>query len=310
MVVRKLVLATGVEGTGGPRIPQVLDGLGPGLAAHAGHAIDFAALRGRSVGVLGAASSAFDAAAVALEAGAASVHLFCRRPDLVVAGPGGTPPSAAVQEAFHRLPDEERWRRRWTAATAGAGASVPLDSVQRATAFPNFHLHLGAPWHDAVGGDGVVRVAAEDGAYTFDFVIAGTGYQSDPRTRAELNGIAERIALWRDVYEPPAALPSEHLGSFPYVGAGYQLTARHPDDAAWVGNIHAFNVGASQSFGLPVSDVPSLPAGVPRLVGAIAHDLVVADLHRRPPAAGPGSLRDSYAHAIWRPLTTADGRGA
>ena len=42
--------------------------------------IDFAALRGKVVGVLGAGASALDNAAVALEHGASRVHLFCRRP--------------------------------------------------------------------------------------------------------------------------------------------------------------------------------------------------------------------------------------
>src|SRR5690606_18108201 len=46
---RKLVFATGVEGTGGPSIPAILDELPADRYAHTGHAIDFEALRGRSV---------------------------------------------------------------------------------------------------------------------------------------------------------------------------------------------------------------------------------------------------------------------
>lgn len=304
---RKVVLATGVEGTGGPYVPDVLTDLPAELFAHTGQVIDFKALRGRSVAVLGAAASAFDAAAVALESGAAEVHLFSRRAELVIASPGGNPPSPTVQETFHLLPDAERWRRRW--ATAQAGSSVPHDSVLRATAFPNFHLHLAAPWHAASVDAGQVLVEAADGRHQFDFVIAGTGYQQDPRTRPELADIAPRIALWRDVYQPPADLRSERLGRFPYVGAGYQLTARDPLDAGWVGNIHAFNIGASHSFGRPVGDIPSLRAGVPRLVDAIAYDFVIADLHRSKPAAGqpsPPSNRELYAHVIWRPVAQVD----
>src|SRR5204863_3740067 len=80
---RKIILANGVAGNGGPYIPPVVsDGLPPHLYAHTADAIDFAALRGRAVAVIGGAASAFDAAAVALEAGAASVDLFARRASL------------------------------------------------------------------------------------------------------------------------------------------------------------------------------------------------------------------------------------
>src|SRR5438874_2573109 len=69
----------GVAGNGGPYVPPVLsEGLPPRLYAHTADAIDFAALRGKAVAVVGGAASAFDAAAVALENGAGCVHLFAR----------------------------------------------------------------------------------------------------------------------------------------------------------------------------------------------------------------------------------------
>jgi FAD-dependent urate hydroxylase len=295
-VARKVILANGVEGIGGPDIPTVLADLPPDRYAHTGHQIDFAALAGRSVAVLGAAASAFDAAAAALEAGAAEVHLFCRRPELPIPPAGAKPPSQAIQDNFHRLPDAVRWRRRW--AVAQKGGTAPLDSVLRATAYPNFRIHLAAPWHRSVFDGDAVEVTAADGQHRFDFVIAGTGYQQDPRTRPELAAIAEHIRLWRDVYDPPAELRSERLGSFPYVGDGYQLTG----DAPWLADIHVFNTAATQSFGMPVGDVPCLRAGVPRLVDAVVRDFVLADLDRpQPPAPAAPSLLEHYEHAVWQP---------
>ena len=49
--------------------------------------INFASLRGKNVAVVGAGASAFDNAAAALEAGAAEVHLFCRRGEIQVIQP-------------------------------------------------------------------------------------------------------------------------------------------------------------------------------------------------------------------------------
>jgi FAD-dependent urate hydroxylase len=77
---RKIILSTGFAGGGGPIIPDVLTGnLPPSMYAHTEDAIDFAALRGKTIAVIGAAAAAFDAAGVALENGATAVHLFARR---------------------------------------------------------------------------------------------------------------------------------------------------------------------------------------------------------------------------------------
>lgn len=279
---RKIVLAGGVAGTGGPHVPDALTALPRSLWAHTADAIDFAALRGRSVAVLGAAASAFDAAATALEAGAAEVHVFTRRPAVVVANLNKRP-NPLVQDVFHLLPDEQRWQQRLDAANAGA--NVPEDSVTRAAAFSNYHLHVSAPWVSAEAADGRVRVGAGDGEHSFDFVIAGTGYQQDPNTRAELATIAPYIARWKDRFTPPAGSENELLSVAPYLGAGYEFTEKQPGTAPWLADIHVFSIGANVSFGRPVGDIPSLRIGVPRLVEAITRDLVLADLRRTQAAA-------------------------
>ncbi|MCX5041862.1 NAD(P)-binding domain-containing protein [Aldersonia sp. NBC_00410] len=275
---RKLVLATGVSGTGGPHLPRVLSELPEHRYAHTADDIDFDALQGKTVAVLGAAASAFDAAATALEAGAEEVHVYTRRATLVVAPIDPPRPNSLVQEVFHLLPDAQRWRQRWDAAANGA--NVPSDSVDRAAVFRNYRLHLSAEWKSAVERDGRVLVEAADGTRSFDFVIAGTGYQQDPATRPELATIAPFVARWSDVYTPPTGFESELLGATPYLGSGYELTERTPGTAAWLADIHVFSIGATVSFGRPVGDIPSLRAGIPRLADAIARDLVLADLGR------------------------------
>ena len=60
-------------------MPEFVAALPVRFRAHTADPIDFQALRGRRVAVLGAGASAFDNAAMALEAGAAEVTLFCRR---------------------------------------------------------------------------------------------------------------------------------------------------------------------------------------------------------------------------------------
>lgn len=305
---RKLVLANGIEGTGGPWLPPELDALPRRLLVHTGEHIDFGALAGRSVGVLGAAASAFDAAGTALEAGAAQVHLFVRRPDLVIQGGELGAVDVGARANYHRRDDAARWRQKVLATRAGR--SVPLESVVRATAFPGFRVHLSAPWLSARAEEDRVRVVAADGEHTFDFVIAGTGYRYDPHTRGELRAIADEIALWGDRYRPPADLADDALSRTPYLGDGFELVARRPGAAEWVGRIHTFSAAANVSFGYPIGDTQSLAHNIPRLVDALARDLYFEDQQApATPAAArpPESFRHHYAQAIWSPALEVGG---
>ncbi|MFE7225090.1 FAD-dependent oxidoreductase [Nocardioides sp. NPDC057577] len=305
---RKLVLANGVESTGGPAYPAAIAGLPAHLKAHTADRIDLTALTGRRVAVLGAGASALDIAGAALESGAAEVHLFVRRDELVVQGPGVVGGlTLGARESFHRLSDADRWQRK--VVQARAGRSCTLESVQRAAAFDGFHVHLDAEWHTARAvGDRIVAEAA-DGIHEVDLVIAGTGYQYDPATRPDLARLAADIATWGDRYHPPADLAHDELARWPYLGDGYELSERSPGSAPWLGRVHVFSAAAGLSFGIPVGDVMSLATGIPRLVDAIGHDLYVED-QAAPTVAGTpaaaASFRDAYAHAIWTPDLAED----
>ena len=77
---------------------------------HSSEPIDFAALAGKRVGVVGAGASAFDNAGTALEAGAARVDLFFRRTDIPrinkLTGIGSPGLRAWVRD----LDDATKWR--------------------------------------------------------------------------------------------------------------------------------------------------------------------------------------------------------
>jgi cation diffusion facilitator CzcD-associated flavoprotein CzcO len=234
-------------------------------------------MKGKVVGVVGAGSSAFDAAAVALESGA-EVHLFSRRSYIDYPAPPSTPPAAPVDRGYpnvlelaYELPDAVRWRNFLLGDRRVA--SVPLDSIERAVAFQGFHVHLNSSLSDvALAGRG--KVAAKMGTRTmrFDHVIAGTGYRIDLAAQPELARIHDAIALWRDRYRPAAGEENAAGASHPYLGAGFEFLAREPGGAEYLRNIHCFNLAAALSFGIPVGDVPSA-VDHPRLVAAIARDL-------------------------------------
>jgi cation diffusion facilitator CzcD-associated flavoprotein CzcO len=273
---RKVILATGFAGSGTIYIPDVLTrNLPRSRYAHTEDAIDFAALRGKVVGVIGAAASAFDAAGVALEHGAAEVHLFARR-DTVAAIPitrsRGFP---GAYDNYHQLPDADRWHQ--AIRFFGAGSTPTTDAIERTVRFPNFHLHLSAPWTNA-SERGQIETTINGTTYRLDFVIAGTGYSGDLASRPELRDFGGQIQLWRDRYAPPHKEQDDRLGCYPYLGAGHELLEKTPGSSPLLKHIHVQNPAGFLSFGLPIGDVPSMKRDIPVIVGRISADLFLADL--------------------------------
>ncbi|MBR1217749.1 NAD(P)/FAD-dependent oxidoreductase [Bradyrhizobium sp. U87765 SZCCT0131] len=274
---RKVILANGVAGNGGPTIPAVLSRNLPAHAyAHTSQPIDFEALRGKTVAVIGGAASAFDAAAVALENGAADVHLFARRATIAALPVIRLRSYPGAYDNYYALPDALRWQQ--ALRYQRDGSTPPTDAITRVTRFPNFHLHLASEWASAQFRDGriVARTAADE--FAFDFAIAGTGYFIDPSARPELQEFAGEILLWRDRFTPAAGEEHDGLAGHPYLGAGHEYLEKTPGQAPFLKDIHIFNPAAFVSYGLPVGDVPSFKRDIPAIVRRISQDLFLADL--------------------------------
>lgn len=298
---RKLVLATGIIGSGGPFIPDVIrESLPSHLYAHTHDAIDFTGLKGKAVAVLGSAASAFDAAGAALEAGARSVDLFSRGAELARSSAMKPFNFFGAWEHFHALPDAQRWavmrhfRRR--------ASFPPLPAVKRATAFEGFRIHLDAGWSRVLPHGGGVRIATVRGSvHDADFVITGTGYHSDARLEPAFAAFAGAIARWSDRV-PTGSAEDEALARAPYLGPGFELVERVKGEAPFLADIHFVGFSAQTSTGRPVGDVASLRHNVPRLVSAIGRDLFVRDgaayVERFLTPAAPDLPEEAYAGAL------------
>jgi hypothetical protein len=186
-----------------------------------------------------------------------------------------------------------------------AGSTPPQDAIERVLKFPNFHLHLAAPWIAAQEDAGKIAAEAADGIHYFDFAIAGTGYAADPNLRPEFADFAGHILLWRDRFTPPPDEEEPFLGAHPYLGPGNEFFEKVAGNAPYLGDIHCFNPAGFVSFGVPIGDVPSMKRGIPTVTAQISRDLFLADFdhHQRrmtgdvPPDFGP----DLYAKAMWNP---------
>ena len=275
---RKIVLATGFSGYGGAYIPPVLrDSLPPHCYAHSGNVLDASVWQGKVVAVIGGAASAFDAAGVALETGAAAVHLFARRPTIAAVPITRSRGYAGAYDNYAALPDETRWTQ--ALRFRRAGSTPTTDAIERAVAFANFHIHLAAPWDAArVEGD---RIVAQVGGHAFscDYVIAGTGYEADLLACPELADFAANVLLWRDRYVPLQDAMDDWLGAHPYLGPGHEFLEKVPGSAHYLRDIHVQNPAGFVSFGVPTGDVPSMKRDIPAIVAQISRDLFLADSH-------------------------------
>lgn len=275
-LARKVVLATGIDGSGAWHVPGFIrDAVPPERHAHTSAEIDFARLRGRRIGVLGAGASAFDNAATALEAGAASVTLCLRRPELPRINPYRWMENAGFLGHFAELPDLVRWR--FMRHIFELNQPPPQETFWRCRRHGHFTLRTGCPWDGArMDGDEIV-IATPAGELRFDQLIVGTGYQIDLRLRPELDHFAADIALWRDRFTPPADEAHALLGSHPYLGEAFQFLERVPGGAPHLRHIHNFTFGATPSMGLSGASISGMRYGVDRLVSGLSRNLFLED---------------------------------
>lgn len=274
---RHVVLATGRDGLGGPRILPGFDAAWRGaLWAHSADAIDFAALRGRHVVVVGAGASAFDNAAAALDAGCGRLTMLLRRAALPRVNSSKALDSRGFWHGWHRLPAEWRWRLML--AVERRQTPPPHESVRRVAAYPNATLLTGAGI-EGVARDGEALVLSTPrGPVRSAFTILGTGFLQDVALRPELTEIAPWIRLWRDAYTPPPAERDEALGQCPWLDEAFAFTERAPGTAPHLARLHCFNFAATLSHGKLTGDIPAISGGAQRLAQGICARLLAADI--------------------------------
>jgi len=274
VAARRVVLATGRDGLGGPYTPPIFRDLPTHLCAHSGDAIDFASLAGKRIAVIGAGASAVDNAAEALEAGAAAVDMLVRRPDIprINKGMGVSNPGLAL--GFADLPPERKWAIN--AYVADCQTPPPRDSMLRASRHETFAVHTACPILGVRAETDRVLLTTRLGETAFDFVILGTGFVVDWPRRPELARLAPHIALWRDRYVDPD-MPVHEFAEHPFLGARFEFTERVPGDAPWVGRVYCFNYAATMSQYKLTGDIPAISDGAVRLAEGIVRSLFVED---------------------------------
>jgi cation diffusion facilitator CzcD-associated flavoprotein CzcO len=279
---RRVILSTGIEGSGAWQVPAMVRALPRRLYAHTRDTIDFEALRGKRVAVLGAGASSFDNASTALEHGAREVRLFFRRRDLVKVNSYRWAEFVGFLGHFADLSDADKWR--FVLQIQRMGQLPPTDTYKRALACPGFHMHPGTGWTSVATRGDAIAIATHDAsggadAATFevDFIVAGTGFVTDLRLRPELANVEAQIARWSDRYTPPRGEEHEDMARHPYLGPSFEFTERVPGEAPHLATLHNYTFGGLLSLGFGGASISGMKYSIPRLVGGVAGSLFVED---------------------------------
>ncbi len=274
---RKLVYATGREGSGRPTIPHFVDQLPREFWAHSADPIDFARLRGQRVAVIGAGASAVENAAEALEAGAKDVRLLVRRTHLPTINKLMGIGSGGFVNGFAKLPDAWRWR--FLQYAFKQQTPPPRGSMQRVAGHANGHFHFGLTISAIDVTGAALNITFQDGrSLAADYVILGTGFSIDPRAHSELGAAAQNILLWQDVYAPPAGEENAALGRFPYLGEDFSFRGKDCDRSPWLEHVHCFNYAATASLGKVSGDIPGVSDGAAWLARELSARLYREDI--------------------------------
>lgn len=268
---RKVIFATGVEGTGAWRVPKnVTDALPPKCYTQVADDIDFNAFRGANIGVLGGGASAYDNAATALENGTARVDLFFRRERLHRVNPHKWTEFAGFLHHFRDLPDEWRWR--FMNHILPLNEPPPSDTFLRATRHSGFHLHLGEVWDRVEWRDGRVHIGTGKANYEFDHVLIAIGAWQDVTLHRELDAHKGSIARWQDRYLPPAQEKNEGMAQAPYLGPHFEYVERTEGQATFLRNIYNFTAAATVSHGPSGASINGMKQAAQRIATGICHD--------------------------------------
>ena len=273
---RRVVLATGRAGLGGPSVPALAAAVPRTRWAHSADDNDYALLAGLRVGVIGAGASAMDSAATALEAGAAHVHLLARRADLPRVNKGKGAGNPGFVAGYARLSDDWKWRIRHYINTQQV--PPPRNSTQRVSRHANAHFHLGVSIVDVTERRGALQVQTSTGPIELDFLIFATGFKVDWRQRPMLRHIAPCIRVWKDRY---AALPGDEdaeLAESPDLGPAFEFQPRAGAHCPGLERVHCLSYPATLSLGVITGDIPAISEGALQLAGTLAGLLYAEDI--------------------------------
>ncbi|UZH06059.1 NAD(P)-binding domain-containing protein [Heyndrickxia coagulans] len=272
LLARKVILATGIQGGGEWHVPEMIkEKLPSHLFSHASAQYDMSVLIGKKVGILGGGASAFDNANYLLSHGVAEAHVFVRSESLKRINPIRQMEVSGMIERYHALSDPDKYA---VMSHFFKYNQPPTNDVfNRASSWPGFRLHTGAPWLDVEAADDGAVVTTPQGKFVFDFLIISTGLVSDPALRPELRLVEPYIARWRDCYKAPETTANPLIDAHPYLSPDFAFVGREEKGERLLHGLFSFNYAALISCGLSASALSGMRFAIPKIVKGVADQL-------------------------------------
>ena len=265
---RRVVLATGRAGLGGPLVPDFVRALPRGRWLHSSDLYEEGSLRGLRVGVVGAGASAMDSAATALEEGAARVHLLVRRSDIPRINKGKGAGNPGFVHGHARLPDDWKWRIRHYIHQQQV--PPPRNSTLRVSRHANAFFHLSCAVESVAEVGKALHVHTSQGPIELDRLIVATGFAVDWAQRPLLRHIAPHIRVWRDRYRPLPGQEDAELDASPDLGPDFEFQPRDGSACPGLERVHCFCYPAALSLGVITGDIPAISDGALQLAQGLA----------------------------------------
>lgn len=265
---RRVVLATGRDGLGGPALPRFVEDLPRDVWAHSSDVMDYGSLAKKRVAVVGGGASAMDSAATALEAGAARVDLLIRRDDLPRVNKAKVAANPGLTHGYESLSDAWKWKIRHY--INAAQMPPPRDSTLRVSRHTNAHFNLGCPVERVEAGARGLVIHTPKRTFEVDFLVLSTGFKIDWSSRPEFTAISQHVRLWSDRYAPPRGCDDAELSDSPDLGPAFEFNEKAPGSCPGLSRIHCFCYSATMSHGQVSGDIPAISDGAQRLAQRMA----------------------------------------
>ncbi len=264
LLARRVVLATGRDGLGGPWVPEWAHELPRERWMHSADFWDDNVFKGKRVVVIGVGASAMDSAATALENGAARVHLLARRPYIPRINKSKGSVSPGMTHGFWKLPDEWRWRiRHYINAQQ---VPPPQGSTLRVSQHANAFFHTDTRVQStALNADGSLRLNTNQGPLDTDYVIFSTGFRIDLSQRPEFSDFAHAIRIWGERYTPAHDEVDAELHDSPDLGPAFEFRPKQGLTLPGLERVHCFCYPSTLSHGTVAGDIPQISDGAERL---------------------------------------------
>ncbi|MGB7127970.1 MAG: NAD(P)/FAD-dependent oxidoreductase [Candidatus Rhabdochlamydia sp.] len=272
---RKIVLATGLQGSGEWFIPEhIKENIPRNLYYHTSDDIDFSAFKNTKVGILGGGPCAFDNAYLCSQY-ADEVHMFFKKPKLVNLHVFLWGEFVGFQH-FTALPDDSKWQ--FISKMYEIGQPPTPQSVEAVRSKKNIFMHFDSSWEDSKIVNGKPIVITPKGEFSMDVLMTATGWMTNLNLREELKEFKDKIALWSDKFIPPEDKKYEVLLRAPYLTKGFCFTEKIPGTAPYLNSIFNCTGGALVSTGFSAgTGISGMRYSIKTLVNELVSQLFVED---------------------------------